>query len=764
MMRDTIAKIAVSAATYSIDKPYDYMIPESLAENAIPGMRVLVPFGIGNKKSEGVVLSLAQDRGGRTLKPIESLLDDSPALNEENIKMALWMSDRFFCTVFEALKVMLPSEMWFKDGVRRQGDKTVKNVSLSISAEDALALSKQKQDKAPRQASVLKLLAGADGISVGELCYLAETTSATIKALEKQGLLYLDEREVFRRPSVRIIDDPAPITLNTEQQKAFDDLTKLLKSSKPEAALLYGVTGSGKTPVYIRLIEESLSIGKTSIILVPEISLTPQVVGIFASYFGDSVAVLHSALGSGERYDEWKRIRSGEVKVVVGTRSAIFAPLQNIGLIVLDEEQEHTYKSDQKPYYHARDVARFRCAKNKAVMLLSSATPSVESYYKAKTGLYHLITLNERYGDAILPEVIIADMRDDMPENKMLFLSERFQNEIAKNLANGEQTIIFQNRRGYHNFLSCRSCGEAVLCPNCSISLKIHAEEHQGMIKSRRIPSRLVCHYCGHTTELIKACPNCQSEHMRPFGTGTQKCEDDILELFPEAKIIRLDADTATAKHSYDNILNSVRNNEVDILIGTQMVAKGHNFQNVTLVGVLFAEQGMLLDDYRANERTFEMLVQVVGRAGRYDKKGRAVIQTYCPESEVIRYAVEQNYEKFYEKEVRLRKASVYPPFCDICVINISSEFENEAIIIANSVGEILKERLENEYKDVQVVVFGPFQASVYKINKTFRMRYIIKCKSNKRFREMMSGILTDIQKQIKEKVSVNIDINPNMI
>ena len=732
-------------------------------------VRVISPTGVKTNMTVNFFVNeenidteeLKNTQSERTLLVLSYLINKKTSLDElraefgENVSYVL----RNLCKQGYVTEESVPEKT-----VR---EKTVKFVSLNnnifsdVFEEDLLNNITRQQEK------VIDFLSENGDTQQSEILEALEISESAIRTLEKKEIVTVYDKEIFRDfYDDSDFDDCEQIQceLSQIQDEAYQKLLGLYKEKRPCAALLHGITGSGKTHVLKALIDNVISDGKQIIILVPEIALTPQTINFFRGYYKDRVKVVHSALSQGEKFDTWKKIGNGEVDIVIGTRSAVFAPFKNLGMIIIDEEQEHTYKSEQKPYYHARDVARFRCAKSKAMMILSSATPSVESYYKAKSGLYHLITLSERYGDAILPEVIIADMRDDTPENKMLFLSESFQNEIAKNLADNEQTIIFQNRRGYHNFLSCRSCGTVVLCPNCSISLKVHAAEHQGLIKSRRIPSRLVCHYCGYITEVMNICPNCQSEHMYAFGTGTQKCEDDILEIFPEARIIRLDADTTTTKHSYDNILNSVRNNEVDILVGTQMVAKGHNFQNVTLVGVLFAEQGLLLDDYRANERTFEMIVQVVGRAGRYDKKGRAVIQTYSPESEVIKYAVEQDYEKFYEKEVRLRKASVFPPFCDICVINISSEFENEVVITANNVGEMLKERLENEYKDVKVVVFGPFQASVYKINKTFRMRYIIKCKSNKRFREMLSGILIDIQKQIKEKVSVNIDINPNMI
>jgi primosomal protein N' (replication factor Y) len=400
------------------------------------------------------------------------------------------------------------------------------------------------------------------------------------------------------------------------------------------------------------------------------------------------------------------------------------------------------------------------------MMLLSSATPSIESYHKAETGIYNLIKLGGRYNDAALPDIITVDMRDDPPENKIIFISGTLKDEIAKNLINGEQTIIFQNRRGYYNFLSCRSCGTAAMCPNCSISLKLHAEDKTGGNKSKRTPSKLVCHYCGYTSEIPSVCPaeNCGGGKLLAFGSGTQKCEDDLGELFPEAKIMRMDSDAASGRHSHARIINSIKNDEVDILVGTQMIMKGHNFKNVTLAGILFADQGLFLDDYRSNERLFEMIVQVAGRAGRYEKNGRAVIQTYNPGNEVILHAIKQDYEAFYKKEIKLRKAMVFPPYCDICVINIISEFENEANAAARKIGEMLRAHMHGDYKDVKAIIFGAFPAHVYRVNRNFRMRYIIKCKMNKRTKEMLALVLSEMQRQATKKVSVNIDVNPNMI
>ncbi|MCL2773887.1 MAG: primosomal protein N' [Oscillospiraceae bacterium] len=658
-------------------------------------------------------------------------------------------------------------------------EKFVKYVSLNEEKYDEY-LELNAKSLTPLQYKIIDYLTANGDSQMGEILDELSVSASSVAGLEKKEIVEIYEKEVFRDSSDEFEFDEynkdgdnnvEKFELSENQKKAFGDLFNLYKDKRPCAALLHGVTGSGKTHVVKALIDEVIADNKQVIMLVPEIALTPQTIIFFKNYYKDKVKILHSALSAGEKFDTWRRIKSGEINIVIGTRSAVFAPFQNLGLVIIDEEQEHTYKSEKKPYYHARDIARFRCAKNNAMMLLASATPSVESYYKADAGVYHLVNLNERYNDAELPAIITVDMRLDPPENKIIYLSDVLQNEIARNLKNNEQTILFQNRRGYYNFISCRSCGEVVMCPNCSISLKLHAEEKYGRYKrdksennSRRTPSKLVCHYCGYTSDIPKVCPKCQSEHMRSFGSGTQKCEDDVGAIFPDAKIMRMDSDTTTSKHSHMRILNSVRNGEADILIGTQMVTKGHNFKNVTLVGILFADQGLLLDDYRSNERTFEMIVQVAGRAGRYEKNGRAVIQTYNPDSDVIKYAISQDYKEFYKKEIKLRKASVFPPFCDICVINIVSEFENEAVATSKKIGEMLKGYMAGEYKDVKAVIFGPFPAPIYKLNRTYRMRYIIKCKTNKRTKEMLALILTEIQKQATKKVSVSIDVNPNMI
>ncbi|MCL2158048.1 MAG: primosomal protein N' [Oscillospiraceae bacterium] len=647
-------------------------------------------------------------------------------------------------------------------------EKTVKYASIDEEKYEQYMASPPKP-LTGTQYKVTEFLTENGDFPLGEMLEELSVGISVVYTLEKKGLVEIYEKEVFRDFADEYTEAvPGGEGLLSESQRvAFEKLLELYKNARPCAALLHGVTGSGKTHVLKALIDQVIAEGRQVIMLVPEIALTPQNIAYFKNYYKEKVKVLHSSLSAGEKFDTWRRVKSGEINFVIGTRSAIFAPFAQLGLVIIDEEQEHTYKSDKKPYYHAKEVARFRCAKHGAMMVLSSATPSIESYYKADTGAYSLVKLEDRYNEAPLPKIFTVDMREESAKNRLIFISETLKGEIEKNLANKEQTIIFQNRRGYYNFLSCRSCGESVMCPNCSISLKAHAKDKiagENENKNRREPVKLICHYCGYSSNIPELCPQCKSDKLVMFGSGTQKCEDDLAQMFPEAKIARLDSDTASTKHSHTRILNSVKNEEVDILVGTQMITKGHNFKNVTLAGILFAEQGLFLDDYRSNERMFEMIVQVAGRAGRYEKNGRGIIQTYKPESEIIEFALKQDYELFYKKEIRFRKASVFPPFCDICVINIISEFENEAVSTAKKIGEMLKDYMAGDYSEVKAVVFGAFPASIYRLNRNFRMKYVIKCKLNKKTKEMLSLVLTNMQKQATKKVTVTIDTNPNMI
>ena len=617
----------------------------------MPGMRVLVPFGAGNKKSEGVILSLASNSGFKKLKPVISLLDEEPVLGDESIKLALWMSDRFFCTVYDALRAMLPAKM-------KPGRKKVS----------------RKKNSAGNEV----------------------------------------------------------IKLNREQSAVFSKLSELLKSGSPEAALLYGVTGSGKTPVYIKLIESTLSLGKTAIVLVPEIALTPQTVSIFASHFGDSVAVLHSALGTGERYDEWKRIRSGQVRVVVGTRSAVFAPLTDIGLIVIDEEQEHTYKSESSPRYHAREVAKYRVTHSSALLLLASATPSIDSMYAAKTGKYNLFQIKKRFNERELPPVLIVDMKKELKAGNGGTISSVLRCELERNIQCGEQSILFINRRGASPLVACGECGYTYKCRNCSVSMTYHTSN-----------KRLLCHYCGYSIPTPEICPECEGK-LKYIGAGTQKIEAELLDIFPDIRIIRMDADTTTRINSHNKLLSGFRNHEADILLGTQMVTKGLDFENVTLVGVLSADTSLYMSDYRANEKTFSLITQVVGRSGRGEKHGRAVIQTFTPGHNVIILASKQDYEGFYNSEVLLRQALGSPPVRDLISLTATGTDEGKVISVCSK----LSNALGNYFRgNSGIRLLGPAPANVSKVSNKYRYRLLVSCRNSKRIRETIAHVIKEFSR-----------------
>ena len=588
-----------------------------------------------------------------------------------------------------------------------------------------------------------------------ELCERCGVTSAQITAMEKKGLVQR-QRQVIDRSLLRD-DSPSvdPIRLNEEQTAAYDTLCALSDCGEAKAALLFGVTGSGKTSVMLKTIEHVLSKGKSVIVLLPEIALTPQTLDIFCSRFGKRVAVIHSGLSAGERLDTYVRIRSGGADVVIGTRSAVFAPLDNLGLIIMDEEQEHTYKSDMNPKYHAKDIARFRCAHHKALMLLASATPSFESYHKATTGAYTLIKLKNRYGGATLPRVTVADMRKETTTGTISPLGSLLCEKLVEAKREGNQSILFLNRRGYNNFVSCRSCGEAILCPHCSVSMTYHTRKGYD-------EGELRCHWCGTRSPLPKTCPSCGSVHLARMGFGTQRVEEELSTLLPDARVLRMDTDTTVSRYSYEDMLGTFRRHDADVLLGTQMVTKGHDFPDVTLVGVLLADTSLYLDDYRAAERTFSMLTQVIGRAGRGERAGEAIIQTANPNHECIRLACEQNYEKFFEAEIRLRKALTFPPFCDIASLMLTSHDEHELMKASSILSDMLKRAREGAYADLPLIVFGPFEASVYKVENKYRMRMIVKCRLSKRTRAMFSEILCEFSRASVRGLSLSIDFNPS--
>jgi primosomal protein N' (replication factor Y) len=807
-----LAKVAVAAATYAIDRPYDYAIPTEMS--LCVGSRVMVPFGRGNKKSEGVVLALSDCLPRRPVKAVFSALDEQPVLGEREIKLALWMRERYFCTVYEALHTILPAGLWVRhreiyhmveseraglgereqqvcDLLRQAGgsadfdtlrqavgqtafsllkgmaekgilsvktessraihDKMVRLVSLAMDAETALDLATAKKKTAPRRYNAVRFLCDYGETSASELCYFTGATAQTIRTMEKAGLVTCREAEEYRVPRCETVPPGVPIVLNEEQQQAFAEILELVQGEKPAVALLHGVTGSGKTQVYIRLAQEVLQSGRTVMILVPEIALTPQIMGKFRAYFGNDVAMLHSALKLSERYDQWKRIRSGEVHIVLGTRSAVFAPLKNIGLIVMDEEQESSYQSENAPGYHARDIAKYLCVQENAVLLLGSATPTVESAYFACTGVYHASCLRRRYNEHALPHVLLADMRQELKCGNTGDISHTLYEELKKNIDAGEQSILFLNRRGNSRMLLCGECGGVPQCPRCSVPLTYHSANH-----------RLMCHYCGYSQKAYDTCPDCGGV-MKHIGTGTQKVEAELQALFPNIQILRMDADTVSVANGHEKLLRQFVEQKIPILLGTQMVAKGLDFENVTLVGVLAADLSLYVDSYRAAERTFSLLTQVVGRAGRGEKTGRAVIQTYTPGNDVIEAASAQDYDRFYDAEIRMRKLRRDPPFADQFFLTVTGTEESRVL---RACGELCRAVAEaargKEYEAYRLEVLGPAPAPVVKVNNRYRYRMLLIGRNEKNVRNLIACYLRAFSQKAENR-GLNIFADCNL-
>ena len=811
-----MVKVAVSAAPYSIDKPYSYLVPESLAAAAVPGVRVMVPFGRGNKESEGLILARVQEPKLPGSKALRQILDSEPVLDKAGIDLALWMRGRYFCTVFEAVKTILPAGLWYGlreiwslamepeaarsaavgipgawqvlDLLEKQGgkadirvlrdalgdgaekplkamkkaeilacetgakrkiaDKSHRMVELAVNTEDAYALTEPKRRSAPARYEVVNFLATAGRTPAAEVSYYTGASARTLKAMEKAGLIAFSEEEELRVPSLDDVEPGPEIVLNEEQQRAFEEILGRVQAEKPSVTLLHGVTGSGKTQVYLRLVQETLALGKTAMVLVPEIVLTPQMMRKFSSYFGSRVAMLHSSLKMTERYDQWKRIRRGEVDVVLGTRSALFAPLKNLGLIIMDEEQEGSYQSENVPRYDAREVAKYLCVREKAALVFGSATPTVETAWAVEQGSYQKALLRRRYNENALPEVLIADLRQEILNGNPGLISTPLRQELKKNLAAGEQSILFLNRRGSSRMLLCGECGYVPQCPRCSTAMTYHSAN-----------GRLMCHYCGHSEPAADTCPECGG-WMKHVGVGTQKVEEELRELFPEAGILRMDADTTAGGH--EEILQTFERERVPILLGTQMVAKGLDFENVTLVGVLSADISLYVDNYRAAERTFSLLTQVVGRAGRGGKTGRAVIQTYTPGNDVIRCAARQDYDAFYESEIRMRRLRRYPPFADLFTVTVSGTEEGRVLRAAVSVRETLRQLCRRpELAAGEPEVLGPAPAPVVKVNNRFRYRCTLVGKNDKATREMLAWLQKDFAKDSANR-GMNLFVDHN--
>lgn len=743
-----IAKIAVSAATYSLDKPYDYLIPESMRAKLAPGMRVFVPFSRGNRRCEGIVLALTDKSEYEKLKPVESCLDESPVLTEAQLRLALWMHDRLFCTVYDAVKTILPAGFWFKpDGARRVNDKMREMIRLTVDAEEAYSFARERRRKAPMQASLLEVLSTAGRVSAREALSFTGASRQSLNALINAGLVEIEQEEVFRRPEVwtgKLRELP---TLSASQQSVYDGLHSLLLRPSPEAALLSGVTGSGKTSVYIRLIADTLNAGKNAILLVPEIALTPQMIRTFSEYFGNGIAVLHSSLSIGERYDEWKRIKNGDAKLAIGTRSAVFAPFEELGLVIIDEEHEDSYKSENSPRYHARDIAKYRCAKTASLLLLGSATPDIESRYAAETGKYALFELKERYNEMKLPSVTIVDMKKELKAGNGSELSSVLRSELDSNIERGEQSILFINRRGANKLICCGDCGHIYKCPNCSVSLTYHSANR-----------RLMCHYCGYTQKVDSFCPECGG-HLAYVGAGTQLIEEELKQLYPDTEVLRMDTDTVKASGSHDALLSRFADEKIPIMVGTQMVTKGLNFKNVTLIGVISADQSLYCGDYRSGERTFSLITQVIGRSGRGSKPGRAVIQSFTPQNETIRLAAAQDYGAFYKTELSMRRLQNTPPFADIISLTASGVEESAVIRCCTDIARVLRASLGGS----GATVLGPAPLPIVKVNNRYRYRVNICCKVDKTIRAVVSDTIIRCSNSGKYRgVSVFADNNPS--
>ena len=818
-MKYKTSSVYILNVPYHIDRLYTYYIPDDLKNDVLCGSIVTVPFGGGNKHVAAMVYELSETDDIHEIKPIISV-SSNVTLSDEEIKLSLFLKDNCFCTVGDAIKAIVPSVVMNKvTELYKASDKPIDETSIgfgsfivyqfvrdngpvSLSAitdnftddvlpalkalvrhgyievsskiakptniknieyltsvydeETVLKMRQERKLRTDRQAEILMYLANQGSVDSFTLKKNTGATSEQIRTLVARG--FIKSRNLpFYRDSYS--DSPSTErpenNLSQSQINAFEALSELFMHDKPEAALLHGVTGSGKTRVIISLIDKAISEKKQVILLVPEIGLTPQTIGIFRAFYKDRAVVWHSSLSAGERYDAYRKIASGEADICIGTRSAIFAPFKNLGLIIIDEEHEHTYKSEQTPRYNTVDVARYRAVYNNALLLLASATPSLESYYKAKKGTYHLIELTERYGGATLPETVICDLRVDSSAGNISPLGESLKEELAEVFDKKEQSILFMNRRGYHNFLICVMCGQTIECPHCSVALTVHGNGRK---------QKLVCHYCGYTTPMPEKCPTCTFEGFRPMGYGTQRVEEALKEEFPASKTLRMDADTTSSKFSYDKILAAFRNKEADVLLGTQMVTKGHDFPDVTLVGVVLADTMLHLDDYAANERAFSLITQVIGRAGRSKKSGKAIIQTYSADSKVLMLAATQDYISFYNDEIERRRALTFPPFCDLALVLLTSSDEALLKQTALEYERKMKHLLSTEFEDVKLVLFGPFEASVYKINEVYRMKFLIKCRSNKRTRALLAYLMQEISQKKGKKLTISTDINPNTV
>lgn len=813
------AAVALQEATRSYDKLYDYIVPERYRECVQPGMRVIIPFGPSNRLRTAYIINLHSDNNENEnikYKEIHEIVDHEPLLTEEMIKLVLWMKKRYFCTYGDAIRAMLPSGInlkkqvyiritsSFDDYIRQnntilnseqkkllnkiarksQGvlkenivsdeessdfikglfdkgileefeqfgqivtEKTVKAVRPVISKEEFDFLVERGRIRSIYPVRIMDVLYNEEYCTLQDLTLISGVSYSTVRNMVNKGWIEYFDFELERDPFTDLIIERTEKPVLTEEQlTAVNNILPLLEERKLHEVLIHGITGSGKTEIYLNLIEAAVEKGRTSIVLVPEISLTPQMVSRFKGRFGDRIAVQHSRLSHGERYDQWRKIRAGEVDVVIGARSAVFAPLTNIGFIIIDEEHELTYKSENTPRYDARHIARARCNINGAVLVLGSATPSLETYYRAQKGKISLYTLKNRPNYLPLPEVEIVDLREELKAGNRKIISRRLEEELVKNKEKSEQSIIFINRRGYASFLLCQECGYVLKCPNCSITLTVHSYDKLA-----------VCHYCGYSRPIPVICPECESQNIKPFGTGTQKVQEELENHPAGFKILRMDLDTTQGKHGHRKILEAFKNKEADILLGTQMVAKGHDFPEVSLVGILSADSFLFSSDYRASERTFQLITQASGRAGRGSVSGRVILQAYNVDDYAIKAGIAQDYEMFYNAEILMRQKFISPPFCHIGVIIVSGENEGDVKTSINR----LKGKILARYKANRGFICSePLPCPVSMIRNRFRWRIIIKMASLNKMIELMNYTVDIYDKLAVKGTSLTVDIDP---
>lgn len=732
-MFELYAEVIINSDAIEIDRPFTYKVKEELLDIIEVGHRVKVPFGVKNNPTEAFVLGLKCEgiENVKKIKYISSILDDIPILTRDDLRLIDFLRENYLCKYIDAIRTIIPSGL-------SKGIKNKKKTVIVFNKElDGMFKDKDNYVK------IVNLIKEKDGeLTKSEIINDYSLSSYSLNKLIENGYLLTEDRVVYRYNTRSYIEESKNV-LNDEQKNAFN---KILNSDK-KGFLLKGVTGSGKTEVYMNLVGETLKEGKSAIVLVPEISLTPQMIERFKGRFGKNVALFHSKLSQGERFDEWYRIKKGEARLVVGARSAIFLPLDNLGIIIIDEEHENTYKSEQNPKYSTKEVAKFLSEIKGCKYILGSATPSIETYYEALNGKLELVEIKNRVSNRPLPQMEIVDMREELKSRNLSLLSRSLYNEMKETLERKEQIILFLNRRGFSSFVSCRSCGYVFKCPECDLSMTYHKNGY------------LICHYCGRAQREQKVCPECGSKYVKFFGAGTQRVEEEVKKYFPKARVMRMDVDTTRSKDSHENIYNAFKSGEGDILIGTQMVSKGLDFKNVTLVGVLAADISLNIPDYRSSERTYQIITQVAGRAGRGEKKGKVVIQTYTPNSLSLQYAIENNYNDLYNEEIKVRKIMNYPPFSTIFLINSISKDEGKLKEFMNKVGESLRKLLDSR-EDIQIL--GPVPCIITKLKDNYRWQIIIKGNLDNNLKLKIKDILYELNKSVYNEIRISMDINPN--